>query len=289
MTTAGHGGKGGLGRPQGDSGAAGGRCPEAVGETPPLLRPAQRPEGPGLALPAEHLPLGTAWRYAAPPPPTKGRGSPPRGSLWGRSLFYSHVHDSPHPSRFPTAPQPAAPSPCCSAAPHGGKNKAQPCTNRPLLGSSQSVGGGGGTVRMAPGSRAELAAVGPWLRGAVGQNGDPAGPDPQDQPGHCYDASCPSPHGVLWLSAGIARSAEMLRGEREGRAGAPWQPPGSGGISLHVPQAPHIPYSGLTSSQLPPAAPQPGAQQCRGSLHPPWDTLLGTVTACSTCRRSGCP
>lgn len=263
---------------RGTRGLRAGGARRRLGKHPPSSGRHNAPRGPGSLFPQSTCPWARPGGTQPPPPPTKGRGSPPRGSLWGRSLFYSHVHDSPHPSRFPTAPQPAAPSPCCSAAPHGGKNKAQPCTNRPLLGSSQSVGGGG-----------QLAAVGPWLRGAAGQNGDPAGPDLQDQPGHCYDASCPSPHGVLWLSAGIARSAEMLRGEREGRAGAPWQPPGSGGISLHVPQAPHIPYSGLTSSQLPPAAPQPGAQQCRGSLHPPWDTLLGTVTACSTHGRSGCP
>lgn len=129
---------------RGTRGLRAGGARRRLGKHPPSSGRHNAPRGPGSLFPQSTCPWARPGGTQPPPPPTKGRGSPPRGSLWGRSLFYSHVHDSPHPSRFPTAPQPAAPSPCCSAAPHGGKNKAQPCTNRPLLGSSQSVGGGGG-------------------------------------------------------------------------------------------------------------------------------------------------
>lgn len=273
---------------RGTRGLRAGGARRRLGKHPPSSGRHNAPRGPGSLFPQSTCPWARPGGTQPPPPPLRAGGAPP-GAAFGAGVCFIPTCMTP-PIRADSPLPPSQPLPAPVAVLHLTVERTRPSRARIVLyWGVHSQLGGGGTVRMAPGSRAELAAVGPWLRGAAGQNGDPAGPDLQDQPGHCYDASCPSPHGVLWLSAGIARSAEMLRGEREGRAGAPWQPPGSGGISLHVPQAPHIPYSGLTSSQLPPAAPQPGAQQCRGSLHPPWDTLLGTVTACSTCRRSGCP
>lgn len=182
---------------------AGGRCPEAVGETPPTPSGWHNaPRGPGALFPQSICPWARPGGTQAPLP--LKASEPPQGSLWGWSWFYSHARDSPHPSRFPTAPQPAAPSPCCSAAPHAGKNKAQPCTNCPLLGVHSRFGEGGGQCERPLGVelRAGLAAVGPRLGAAAGQE-DPAGPDLQEQLGHGYGASPPvlrsmGLFGFLW-------------------------------------------------------------------------------------------
>lgn len=260
---AGHGGNGGLGRPRGDSGAAGGRAvPGGCWGNPHPLRLAQRPEGPRSALPAEHLPLGTAWRYAGPPP-TKGKGAPP-GQPLGLELVLFPCARLPPSEQIPHCPPASCSQPLLQCCTPRWEEQGPAVHELSFIGSSQSVWGGGGQCERPLGVelRAGLAAVGSCRAGGPRR----AGPAGAAGTRLWRFSACPSVHGALWLSVGIARSGEVLRGEREGRAGAPRQPSSSGGISLHVPHAPHVPWSGLTSSQLPPAAPWPGAQLAASSL-----------------------
>lgn len=168
----------------------------------------------------------------------------------------------------PLPPSQLLPAPAAVLHPTLGRTR--PSRARIVLYWEFTVGSGrGGTVRTAPGSRAESGAggCGPTAGGSCRAGGPRrAGPAGAAGTRLWRFSACPSVHGALWLSVGIARSGEVLRREREGRAGAPRQPSSSGGISLHVPHAPHVPWSGLTSSQLPPAAPWPGAQLAASSL-----------------------
>lgn len=182
---------------------AGGRCPEAVWETPPHpLRLAQRPEGPRSALPAEHLPLGTAWRYAGPPP-TKGKGAPP-GQPLGLELVLFPCTRLPPSEQIPHCPPASCSQPLLQCCTPRWEEQGPAVHELSFIGSSQSVRGGGGQCERPLGVelRVGLAAVGPRLGAAAGQE-DPAGPDLQEQLGHGYGASPPvlrsmGLFGFLW-------------------------------------------------------------------------------------------